>query len=116
MMTFHIIQPPPPPGQEVCDFCSERPVRWRYPARAHTTELSLGVGSVTAGSPDDWAACQTCHDIIRRSDRDALTQRSAEVLGQHINVPAPILVPELRKIHDNFWAAREGAPEPHEVT
>lgn len=103
-----------------CDFCSGQDIRWRYPARPHIMS-NVGVVTdkglefvVTGGSADDWAACDECHALIARADRDALLERSVETYGSS-PIPRATLRQIIRQIHDNFWAAREGAPAPIEI-
>lgn len=97
-----------------CDFCSERPVRWRYPARSfvmgHTGEL----GHESVG---DWAACETCHDLIEADQRTALTARSLE---QYANMTAALtedqkaqLTALLTEAHNRFFNHRTGPAEPY---
>lgn len=100
----------------ICDFCSSPDVRWRYPARDFTRSV---MGVVDAGSRGDWAACNACHRLIRRNLRDDLVERCL----QHYPIYAVLSEPakaaarrELRAIQDDFWASREGAPEPLEVS
>ena len=90
----------------ICDFCSSIPVRWRYPAA--TFAVSVVVFA------DDWAACDTCHELLERDDRDALLQRSAAL------APAPLTeLPEglrqamIAPIHREFFKYRHGVGVPH---
>jgi hypothetical protein len=71
--------------------------RLRYPARER-----------------DRRACEKCRDAIEAEDRKALLAR---VLLQ----PIPRTVPDryadrfreqAKRLHDEFWTTREGAPEP----
>lgn len=102
------------PGEEQCDFCNSREPVYGYPCRGHTTGvvpigLDGGPGTTTVQSPDDWAACQHCHDLIARGDRDALAKRSVDTMPV-FNLPEFVKQIAVRQAHDNFWAAREGAP------
>lgn len=107
--------PSPPPEEMKCDFCSSKPVRWAYPARPHVMGQLPSLG-FEARSPDDWAACEPCHQIIQLADRDRLSRRSAKRYARIYGGTWQSHYKLLREVHDNFWAAREGAPEPHEVT
>lgn len=116
-MMRHFQQPTPPPGQEKCDFCSAQPVKWRYPARAHVMGTVKLPGIHFEGrSPDDWAACQACHILIAQGERERLAVRSARRFARLHGGKVTQHVKHIRQVHDNFWAAREGAPEPIEVT
>jgi hypothetical protein len=103
----------PTPVVPKCDFCSQRPVRWSYPARDFIRKTKIGPHALETGSRGGWAACQECHEIIQRADRGALAKRSARmlpqfgVLGRQERRRAER---ELRAIHDDFWRSREGAP------
>jgi hypothetical protein len=109
--------PTPPPGEEVCDFCSAQPVKWAYPARPHKSGTAVmakddaPVAIFNFNSPDDWAACEDCHRLIQRGDRDGLAERSADRLGLSM-LPRAESVRILRGVHDNFWKSREGGPIP----
>lgn len=124
--------PPPPggaphhairtaqPGQEICDFCSHPEVKWAYPARPHVGLVTETPGHRIIGqSPDDWAACDECHALIERTDREGLLKRSVEAMLTVMKaLPAFVAIrseveTQVRQIHDQFWAHREGAPVPH---
>lgn len=101
------------PAEQECDFCSAQPVKWRYPARDFTSPTPLP--NLRHGSRGDWAACEKCHEIIQRGDRDALALRSAKRYARTYGLPlnqAPRMARELRAMHDRFWSNREGAPQP----
>jgi hypothetical protein len=100
----------------ICDFCSSPDVRWRYPARDFTRSV---MGVVDAGSRGDWAACDACHRLIRLSLRDKLVERCLKRYPLYAALSKTEKISarrELRAIHDDFWASREGAPEPLEVS
>lgn len=101
----------------VCDFCSSPAVRWAYPARdSVVTDLTARLhaeGMPGAGSEGGWAACDTCHALIERTDRQGLVLRAARKFAKRYDVPAKLLLPDLRKLHDQFWSNREGAPTPY---
>lgn len=107
----------------ICDFCSKTPVRWRYPARDFTRHWQLTKASVTATSHGDWAACDHCHGIIRRGDREALAEHSLATMpdlkAMLARLPPQakeIAKAEMRRLHDDFWASRDGAPAPIPVS
>lgn len=95
----------------ICDFCSSPDVRWRYPARDFVISALEG-----AGSEGGWAACPACHALIERGLRDKLTERSARRFARKHGIPVKAVKPQLRKLHDQFWANREGPPIPHQET
>lgn len=103
-----------------CDFCSGRPVRWSYPARDSqlgtiSAQLPSGGFELTGMSRGDWACCDECHQLIKRADREELFERSFREFPMRGMLPNRIIRASIRTIQDNFWAAREGAPEPVEV-
>lgn len=111
---------PVKPEDWKCDFCSGRPVRWSYPARDSrmgtiSAQLPSGGFELTGMSRGDWACCDDCHRLIQRADRDALFERAVEKFPVKM-IPRAIVRESIRTIQDNFWAAREGAPDPVEVT
>lgn len=101
-----------------CDFCSNGAVRWRYPARDFVvTDLTARLHAQElpgVGSEGGWAACAACHALIERTDRQGLVLRSARKFAKRYGVPARLLMPDLRKLHDQFWENREGPPTPYE--
>lgn len=101
------------PDEQVCDFCSAQPVKWLYPARDFTSPTPIP--NLRHGSRGDWAACDHCHDLIERGDRDGLARHAGKRYVRVYGLPknqAPRLAYELRKMHDRFWSNREGAPQP----
>lgn len=100
----------------VCDFCASTDVRWTFPAASF--EMS---GPITPGphqmSADDWAACNTCKDLILLGDRGSLTARAMNQNSAVRKIPAdmrPLMRAEIRRAHDRFFAHRTGDPVPHE--
>lgn len=91
------------PQDEVCDFCSARPVVWSFPARDH--EQVPGVAMSMGG----WAACAVCAALIKRGDREKLLGRSAKRLRRKApEMSTREIARSLRQIQDTFWANREG--------
>ena len=62
----------------LCDFCSKPSPNWRYPASEFTTVPEPEQSPAT--SIGDWAACDTCHDLIEASEWIGLCVRSTETL------------------------------------
>ena len=111
---FTILGPTAPPS---CDFCYRR-AHWRFPARNFPI-MSVGgpEGVETHISGGAWAACDTCRVLILADNHDALLRRSMDE-----NATGPLgadLPPEealslrdaLRRLHEAFFANREGPPE-----
>ena len=63
----------PPKSGEVCDFCSDPHVYGAFPAK---TFLHKEVNGVLLSSLSGWAACETCHWLIKVEAWGALTTRS----------------------------------------
>jgi len=124
-----------PPEGPICDFCSVPDVHWTYPCRDHQgseTAEALTVGSdgkvsfekmvIDGYSSGGWACCNACHALIERGDRERLATRSAKRLIRKLKADQPWLVWSLsdatahvRRIHDRFWANREGAAVHHDT-
>lgn len=107
------------PGEEVCDFCSDPDVKWRYPCYSHVGLVTDLPGlQLLDQSVGDWAACDTCHDLIERSDRDALAKRTIDGMLEMMRaLPAFTAIrseveTQVRTIQDRFWSNRDGAPVP----
>jgi hypothetical protein len=104
--------PTPPPGQEVCDFCSDvGNVGWAYPTR---TEFEIGK-PVKAGNTvfhiDNigwWAACQPCHRLIQQTSREGLAQRAMRNSRSSSFLPDDVALAIFREAHDSFWRNRQG--------
>lgn len=107
--------------QPVCDFCSD-PFDldgecWTFPCESFeypwmAIELRPGqVTTQTEGSADDWAACDTCHDLIEDGDRMALARRSVDKdIERHPEAEheRPVLMAMTRAMHDKFFDHRNG--------
>lgn len=90
--------------EPVCDFCSGGPVRWSYPCR----DFQHRAVDFTFNSAGGWAACDTCHSLIERHDRQGLAVRCASGHPERRYVPIAALTKRVRSLHDTFWANREG--------
>lgn len=90
----------------LCDFCCSRQdgdeVRWRYPAKSFAA-------SYYSSSIGDWAACNTCHDLIENDKFDELADRSFQMLCQNDKFTYPNAVKDkLRELHKLFVQNRTG--------
>lgn len=91
-----------------CDFCSAPFPMWRYPAR---TFIAYIIANIAGESVGDWAACDTCHDLIEADDRTGLAQRSLDKLilkHPEASEAARILLRDLAAFHETFFAHRNG--------
>ena len=110
-----------------CEFCGASAT---YVYRTHSTETKFRPSTdavdflfVLGG---DWTACNECRRLIASGRRDDLLDRSltyamtegpyAEEIASRPSGQRLRLVSQLRSmiraIHDDFWVARFGAPEP----
>lgn len=107
--------------QPVCDFCSDPlPLDgecWTFPCESFEYPFMLvefgpeGTNAQSEGSADDWAACDTCHDLIEDGDRIGLAERSvAKDIERHPNAKAErgMLMAMSRAMHDKFFDHRNG--------
>ena len=60
----------------ICDFCHAPAPLWRF--RAQPFVLDYGIG-VQSASDADWAACETCRELIHVGDRAGLVDRAMQV-------------------------------------
>lgn len=82
-----------------CDFCLTGVAAWVIPARTFTTPLT---GHLSA---EDWAACDTCVDLIAKDQWNALVrrvvtatcERHPEMAPEDIQTPVKALYRALRK-------------------
>ncbi len=72
-------------SNQICDFCSEPKVAWRYPAQSF---LAYVVAGVVGQSVGDWAACRICHGLIETGNRIGLLERSLCTLLDRIRTCA----------------------------
>ena len=105
-----------PPGVALCDFCSATPVTHAYPARDFRQGPDVP-GAPGLASRGWWASCAICHRFIERGDRTGLALRSAKRLmkkdGPSRRMGLKFVISQVRRIHDNFWANREGPALEH---
>jgi len=94
----------------VCDFCSHPSVGWRYPARSFVAYI---VGGIAGQSVGDWAACDTCYELIEKDDRPGLAAHSIDSLIRlhpECEVAREELAREMEGLHGTFFSSRMGAP------
>lgn len=121
----------------ICDFCSDSPVRWRYPCEsfvivsADGDTLIIGdhgkLGTSGEPAPDgvnvlhtlvgDWASCQSCHELIQDNNIDAVTarceKRYAEIYGEKFRLFYETGTDlAFSVMHHAFMAHRTGEPIP----
>jgi predicted nucleic acid-binding Zn-ribbon protein len=107
--------------QPVCDFCSDPlPMDgecWTFPCESFEYPFMLieagpdGVTGQTEGSANDWAACDTCYDLIEDGDREGLAKRSVDAdIERNPNAAGHrhVLVAMTRAMHDKFFDHRNG--------
>lgn len=96
-------------GSLRCDFCSSPDVKWDYPAEDFMVKMPKDAPA-DWGSEGGFAACDLCHDLIEKDDRNGLLDRSVKTF---VEMYGGIAEPELRvgisKVHDGFWRSRKGA-------
>jgi hypothetical protein len=127
---FFVSKPTPPEGEHKCDFCSSLAPKWSYPCRDFVHNENAGILmmnekthdvrfdelSIEGHSIGNWAACPVCHLLIERGDRERLARRSAKRLLTKVvpelakSWPMKDAVDHCRRIQDDFWKNRMGAP------
>jgi hypothetical protein len=89
-----------------CDSCYSEDFRWYYPAKNFNYSM---VDGETYRSLGEWAACETCADLVEKGDREGLVEVSAR---NHLNglsiLEKELLKNEIRFFHSFFWNNREG--------
>jgi len=97
--------------ENVCDFCGQTPIVWRYPCETFDsfvieTEEQIVTGTSTA----DWMACDTCHALIERDERTALIERVLLKPMQFsgVEVPNDIARVFIAELHQQFFTHRTG--------
>jgi hypothetical protein len=115
--------------QLVCDFCNapEPDPMYECPCRDFSAGVPVigsarrhfgvpdDVGMTVARSAGGWCACRACANLVRAGNRKGLERRALESIRPTID-PAlwdrqrVTFVAEIRRLHANFWANREGPP------
>jgi hypothetical protein len=96
-----------------CDFCgaSNGAVAWSYPCRLIVIQ---GPAGPVGMSPDAWAACDICHELIERGNRYPLAVRCAEGFDHpELGIPRDVIMKYATYIHNKFFEARSGAATPY---
>ena len=91
-----------------CDFCGATEVAWFYPAKNFDYMV---VDGNTYRSLGEWAACETCADLIEKGDREGLVERSTDYSSYDYGLSQEmkrLLKVELDNFHGFFWKNREG--------
>lgn len=118
----------------MCDFCSVTAPSWLYPAGDVVSVLSVGgVPDAVHDVSGPWMACDECHGLVQKGDREALARRGVEHIldvweremgSRWKNMPRDVrrrlkrrdgadfemLKRNIRSLHDGFFNARRGAP------
>jgi hypothetical protein len=101
----------PKPGEEVCDFCGAPKPVWAFPCRNHVTTDTVGGLSASQGSLGAWGACDECHALILKADREGVVRRAVENIPAELKlVPMALVQSSIRHVQDNFWSNRDGDP------
>jgi hypothetical protein len=90
-----------------CDICYAETPTWDYPVK------SFQMPALNWVSIENWAACDTCHDLIEADDRIALNQRSLGtfILPDGSTPPEwerPFLLEIIEQLNEKFYANRLG--------
>lgn len=116
----------------MCDFCSVTAPAWLYPAGDVVSVLSVGgVPDTVHDVSGPWMACEECHMLVQKGDREALAKRGVERIlevweremeKRWRHMPRDVrrrlkrrddfevLVRNIRDLHEGFFNARRGAP------
>lgn len=105
----------------ICDFCSATDCAFSYPTRDVNLSTLAALsnksgGIISLNSRGWWLACQTCHELIQKGDRDGLAKRSTDSQKAAMKaIPYELLLGLVRHMHDQFWKSREGQPYRHDL-
>lgn len=112
MTTWEVIENRPEPGKEICDFCSESPVAWRYPCASFVLP---DTSPLVQESVTDWAACAVCGALIEQGAWQKLTQRCFGLLLRkhpHLVWVSESVTRDLTRLQLLFREHRTGAALP----
>lgn len=89
-----------------CDFCditlAKGTSRWVYDMKGETLMMTDDV--LLAHSDRLWAACDACHDLITKGNRERLAQRSAASLPASLRVDVAEATRAVKRIQEvAFW-------------
>ena len=94
----------------ICDFCSDSPVTWRYPAQTFIAYETAGLVGQSVG---DWAACNGCYELIQSGNREQLLERSLQNLIANNPDLSPVqeeIRQQIAHFHRLFFTYQTGAP------
>jgi hypothetical protein len=94
-----------------CDFCSHQQEEEKFHRYRAVSFVQPPIEGLVCTSEDDWAACDTCHDLIARDGWDELALRSLDTLLAQLpkNLQMALrgrLLGEVRNLHEQFRKAR----------
>lgn len=95
---------------DICDFCSNAPAPWVYPARDFEVYETRSLKGMSAGA---WAACDLCRVYIERGDLDGLTNRvlntlfdSSPIVGGFSKLEKDMMKLDVLEMTKKFFANR----------
>lgn len=103
----------------ICDFCNAKDPEWAYPVDDFSQdivppeEVTPETGQFEWTSRGGWSACQICHELIQREDREALAQRCIDSFTDTVPRDTRIrrqVLRRIRALHDEFFVMRSGDP------
>jgi hypothetical protein len=94
-----------PPEAAICDFCRSTPVVCSYPCE------SFRLMGTNWGSQGDWAACETCRDLIDAGRLSDLAQMVSAIEADSPDQLQP-LTELLQDIYKAFSVLRRGPAVP----
>jgi hypothetical protein len=103
----------------ICDFCSTKGPTWKYNARDFVTDVRYQDGRPWA-SFSSWLACDACKALIEANKWDRLRKRTIDTLIRRRQLRLSRreregLDEQLRGLHQNFRASRQGDVVPLSV-
>lgn len=90
-----------------CDFCNTDYPTWILPAKSF--ELPNVPGNVSHG---DWAACDTCIELIRKWRWESLARRATEHSAYRTVIPPVLLKAKLLTLYSQLQKNITGEPYP----
>jgi hypothetical protein len=88
-----------------CDFCGGPNPRWSYPAKdVGAIPIPGGPKVMLTGG---WGACDACHALIERDDRNGLAEQGARIFR---GLPEDTVKKAVVNTQKLFWDNRTGEP------